>query len=80
MVVFFLVGFIIAILFGMGISLALSFMFVEPLVFWFTTVLWFVVLGVMVFIGIKIHSKIGLVFIFLMIFGAIVPFLMGWVP
>ncbi len=80
MVVFFLVAFIVAILIGMGISLSLSFMFMEPLVFWFTAVLWFVVLGIMAFIGIKVRSKLGLVFIFLMIFGAIIPFVMGWVP
>ncbi len=79
MVVGFLIGFVVAIVFGLGITVGISMMFPGG-GFWVVVALWFVALGLMVFAAIKVRMRLGLVFIFLMIFGSIIPFVMGWVP
>ncbi len=79
MVLGFLIGFVAAILIGMGITLALGMMFVGG-GFWVVLVLWFAALGVFFYGAIKLRMKLGLVFLALMTFGAIVPLIMGWVP
>ncbi len=79
MVVGFLIAFVVAIVFGLGITVGISMLFPGG-VFFLVVALWFAALGLMVFVGIKVGMRLGLVFIFLMIFGAIIPFVMGWVP
>ena len=78
MVFGFIIGFVVAIVFGLGITVGISKLF--PAAFFLVVALWFAALGLLVFVGIKVHLRLGLVFIFLMIFGAIIPFVMGWVP